>query len=218
MQATSTPTLAQPKNSGFAAVGAAAILAGAIGLGAIIGVNVASKAISADTGAQAAYALNVQRNGETGALTPAQRGLLLQRQGEIGAGAVTVTTPTGTTVTRIGGRDGSAAWNRFATLGITAHDLARDAGGWYATAPLLPAVIVSSHDAFRAANGWYASAPAVVPSVISNSDQSRAMERTPFPIPAQDPATNLSDYFGGLYGGSPVESEGNSQPVGPSHR
>ena len=32
----------------------------------IIGVNVASKAISADTGAQAAYALNVQRNAETG--------------------------------------------------------------------------------------------------------------------------------------------------------
>ena len=79
MQATSTPTLAQPKNSAFAALGGAAILAAAIGVGALIGANIST--IAAPTAGNdsnvAAYALGVQRNGEIGALTPAQRGLAL---------------------------------------------------------------------------------------------------------------------------------------------
>ena len=74
MQATSTPTLAQPKSSAFAALGGAAVLAAAIGVGALIGANISTIAAptAGNDGNVAAYALGVQRNGEIGALTPAQ--------------------------------------------------------------------------------------------------------------------------------------------------
>jgi hypothetical protein len=88
MQATSTPALAQPKPSAFGALTAAAILVVGIGAGALIGVNVGSTAsVSPEAGNGAAYALGVQRAGEIGALTPAQRSLLDQRRGETGAAA-----------------------------------------------------------------------------------------------------------------------------------
>src|SRR5215204_3235259 len=84
MQATSTPTLAQHKSSGFAAIVGAAVLAAAVGVGALIGANL-STLVAPTAGYDAnvaAYALGVQRSGEIGAMTQAQRGLLLQRQGE----------------------------------------------------------------------------------------------------------------------------------------
>lgn len=91
MQATSTPALAQPKPSAFGALTAAIVLAVGIGAGAVIGVNLAqSNAIAPAAGldyGSHSYALRVQRNGETGALTPAQRSLLDQRHGETGAAA-----------------------------------------------------------------------------------------------------------------------------------
>ena len=185
MQATSTPTLAQPKNGAFAALGGAAIIAAAVGVGAILGVNLASSgaATAGNDANVAAYALKVQRSGEMGALTPAQRGLLLQRQGEINAGAAsattTFTTPTGTVV-RIGGRDGQAAFNQ---------------------APALAA-----HDLIRGSRGWYAYVPSVVP-----------YPAPVYPPVAQDPATNLSDYFGAKAAWAD-SAEGNDTPVGISHR
>jgi hypothetical protein len=89
MQATSTPALARPKPSAFGALTAAVILAVGIGAGAIIGVNLAKAeavAPAAEFGSHV-NALRLQRNGETGALTPAQRSLLDQRRGETGAAA-----------------------------------------------------------------------------------------------------------------------------------
>lgn len=90
MQATSTPALAQPKPSALGALTAAAILVVGIGAGAFIGVNAAATTSTAVSGPaiDAAAALRVQRNGETGALTPAQRALVDQRRGETGAAAV----------------------------------------------------------------------------------------------------------------------------------
>ena len=205
MQATSTPTLAQPKSGAFAALGGAAILAAAVGVGAILGVNLASSgaATAGNDANVAAYALKVQRSGEMGALTPAQRGLLLQRQGEINAGAAaastTFTTPTGTVV-RIGGRDGQVAFNQAPAL--AAHDLIRGSKGWYAYAPATPA-ITSADDAFRAANGWGATVPYPGPMYP--------------PAVIQNPATNLSDYFGAKAGWAD-RAEGNDTPVGTSHR
>jgi hypothetical protein len=141
MQATSTPTLAHPKSGGFAALGGAAILAAAVGVGAILGVNLAtSGAPAANLSDAAAYALGVQRSGEIGAMSPAQRGLLEQRQGEIGAGVAapvvvpeTITTPTGTTIVRPGGRDPMADFNSIGlSKGVSDHDLIRGSKGWYA--------------------------------------------------------------------------------------
>ena len=218
MQATSTPTLAQPKSGAFAALGGAVILAAAVGAGAIIGVNLASSgaATAGNDANVAAYALGVQRNGEIGALTPAQRGLVLQRKGEIALGAVTpkavvpveimpksesttFTTPTGTVV-RIGGRDGQAAFNQ-APL-VSAYDLIRGSRGWYAFAPAGPAIL-SADDAQRAANGWMGTTltgkdlyPAV-PFVVSDE------QTAPYPGPMYPPA---------------APAEGNTQSVGISHR
>ena len=141
MQATSTPTLAQPKSSAFAALGGAAVLAAAIGVGALIGANLSTIAAptAGDDANVAAYALGVQRNGEIGALTPAQRGLALQRKGEISLGATTpvapveimpkgelFTTPTGTTIFRIGGRDPQASFNQNSGY-VSDHDLQANA-------------------------------------------------------------------------------------------
>ena len=87
MQATSTPALAQPKPNAFGALLGATILAVGIAAGALIGVNVPQAADAPIAKLDAAAALRVQRNGETGALTPAQRALIAQRHGETGAAA-----------------------------------------------------------------------------------------------------------------------------------
>ena len=203
MQATSTPTLAQPKSGAFAALGGAAILAAAVGVGAILGVNLASSgaATAGHDANVAAYALNVQRSGEVGALTPAQRGLLLQRQGEIGAANAQrvapveimpkgelFTTPTGTTIYRIGGRDPMATFNSIGlSNGVSDHDLIRGSKGWYGYVPLVKAT-GSADDAFRAANGW------VDPDITGT----QRYPSVPF-VPAAD-------------------ADGNTQPVGVSHR
>jgi hypothetical protein len=155
MQATTTPTLAQPKYGALAALGATAILAAAVGAGALIGINFATKAApAADMSDVSAYALHVQRSGEIGALTAAQRGLLLQRQGEINAGVAPVvvpdvvfTTPTGTTIVRPGGRDPMADFNSIGlSKGLSDHDLIRGSKGWYA----YPPAVVDARDAYPA--------------------------------------------------------------------
>jgi len=218
MQATSTPTLAQPKSSAFAALGGAAVLAAAIGVGALIGAN--SSTIAAPTDGNdsnlAAYALGVQRNGEIGALTPAQRGLALQRQGEIGLGATTptrvapveimpkgelFTTPTGTTIFRIGGRDPQASFNQNSGY-VSDHDLIRGSLGWYASAPVVDPANESPASAQAAADGWLATQlhgddlyPAV-PFVFERSVNS-------YPKPMYPPA---------------APAEGNTDSVGVSHR
>ena len=87
MQATSTPALAQPKPNAFGAILGAGILAVGITAGALIGVNLPQAADAPTAKVDPAAALRVQRNGETGALTPAQRSLIEQRRGETGAAA-----------------------------------------------------------------------------------------------------------------------------------
>lgn len=146
MHATSTPTLAQPKPSAFGAVAAAALAVG-IAVGAIAAVNLAPATGSATSGAAigpTGAGLSLQRNGETGALTPAQRSLLDQRKGEIGAGVSTtpvevmpkVESLTAPAITSLGGRDPMAYWNAYSLIGPSAHDTLRAAGGWYAFEPL----------------------------------------------------------------------------------
>jgi hypothetical protein len=93
MQATSTPQLAQPKLNAFGAFLGAVTLAVGIVAGALIGVNLAPAVSVAPVAGGISpenAALQVQRNGETGAMTPAQRSLIEHRRGEIisGAGAV----------------------------------------------------------------------------------------------------------------------------------
>ena len=102
MQATSTPQLAQPKLNALGAFLAAVTLAVAIVAGVVISVSLAPASDVTPTQPGAAIlpdngALRITRAGEIGAATPAQRGLLLQRRGEImtGAGAVGAVTPTG---------------------------------------------------------------------------------------------------------------------------
>ena len=216
MQATSTPTLAQPKSSAFAALGGAAVLAAAIGVGALIGANISTIAAPAagnDTNV-AAYALGVQRNGEIGALTPAQRGLALQRQGEISLGATTpvapveimpkgelFTTPTGTTIFRIGGRDPQASFNQNSGY-VSDHDLIRGSLGWYASAPVVDPANESAASAQAAADGWLATqltGDALYPAVPFVFDRSV----NSYPKPMYPPA---------------APAEGNTDSVGVSHR
>ena len=220
MQATSTPTLAQPKNSAFAALGGAAVLAAAIGVGALIGANIST--IAAPTAGNdsnvAAYALGVQRNGEIGALTPAQRGLALQRQGEISLGATTpvapveimpkgelFTTPTGTTIFRIGGRDPQASFNQNPGY-VAVHRPFDGPIGWSGSLGYGSIVVDPANEspasAQAAADGWLATQlkgddlyPAV-PFVYERSVNS-------YPKPMYPPA---------------APAEGNTDSVGVSHR
>lgn len=145
MHATSTPTLAQPKPSAFGAIAAAALAVG-IAAGAIAAVNLAPTTGTATSGAAfgpTGAGLSLQRNGETGALTPAQRGLQLQRQGEIGAGVTTTPVEvmpksesiTAPAITSLGGRDPMAYWNAYSLVGPSAYETLRAAGGWYAFPP-----------------------------------------------------------------------------------
>lgn len=91
MHATSTPTLAQTKPSAFGAIAAAALAVG-IAAGAIAAVNLAPATGSATS--------------ESGSVTQIERGLQLQRQGEIAVGVT------------------------------SAYETLRAAGGWYAFQPL----------------------------------------------------------------------------------
>lgn len=102
MQATSTPQLAQSKPNALGAFLAAVTLAVAIVAGVVISVSLAPASDVAPAPAGATIlpdngALRITRAGEIGAATPAQRGLALQRRGEImtGAGSVGAVTPAG---------------------------------------------------------------------------------------------------------------------------
>ena len=135
MHATSTPTLTQPKSNAPTAFIAAVALAVGIAAGSIAVVNLAAPAgttaVSGPANGPTDVGLSLHRNGETGALTPGQRGLLLQRQGEIGADAATVSR----SIPAIGGRDPMAHWNSFSLLGVSTQDALRAEGGWYAFEP-----------------------------------------------------------------------------------
>jgi hypothetical protein len=197
MQATSTPTLAQNKSSGFAALGGAAVLAAAVGVGALIGANLSTLAAPAagNDANVAAYALGVQRSGEIGAMTQAQRGLLLQRQGEIALGAKNLAAPVEIMPKReiengavIARRpfDAPIGWSGSLGYGTTAVDPAN----------------VSPAGAQAAANGWLATQlhgddlyPAV-PFVYDRTVNS-------YPKPVYPPA---------------APAEGNHDSVGISHR
>ena len=128
MHATSTPTLAQPRPGAFGAIVAATTLAAGLAIGAFIGTNLAPAAAPAALSGPAISAGNLalqgQRNGETGALSLAERALLAQRQGEINAGAIArpVTDP-------------MAYFNSLSFGVISSHDAARGAAGWWASAP-----------------------------------------------------------------------------------
>jgi hypothetical protein len=143
MHATSTPTLAQQKPGAYLAFGLAAILAAAIGVGAIVALN--GRSVTAPT---------------VGSQTSIEEALAAK----------------------------NAAEGAFVSL---------------------PGSVNGIESGVAAKNA--------LPSVVLSNDQIRAMvERPPFPTLPQDPATNLSDYFGGRSGGN--AGEGNTDRVGTSHR
>jgi len=125
MHATSTPTLAQPRPGAFGAVVAATTLAVGLAIGALIGTQLAvpaagPAALSGQAITAGSLALQGQRNGETGALSPAQRALLAQRQGEITAGSIARPAtdpmsyfnglPLGVAPSTLNGAPGAAGW------------------------------------------------------------------------------------------------------------
>jgi hypothetical protein len=216
MHATSTPTLAQPKNGAFAALGAAAILTAAIGFGAVIGMNLpttATPTAGAGSAAQIETGLQAKNLGNAAAAAVGAGSALaieqaLAAKSDDGANAAAPTLPFA-----IGGRDPQAGFNNAGIDSMAEYYAARAAAGWYPVVPVvdplpypLPtfsydagrAILynvgpgLSSHDAARAANGWYGTTP------------------------VQDPATNLSDNFSARSGWG--SGEGNSDKVGTSHR
>jgi hypothetical protein len=146
MQATSTPTLAQPKFGGAAALGAAAILAVGLAAGALMIARPAAVAPSTDTGS----ALSVEqglaaKNAAGGAVAlPGSAPTIEDGLAAKNATGATIaqpdifTTPTGTTVIRIGGRDPMAHFNSIGlSKGVSDHDLIRSSRGWYAYPPVI---------------------------------------------------------------------------------
>ncbi len=191
MHATSSPTLAQPKLGANLALGLAAILAAAIGVGAIVALN--GRSVAAPT---------------AGSQTSIEEALAAKHAAE----DTFVLLPSSAN----GIESGVAAKN-----GLPSVLLSNDQIRAMVERPPYPTVsqvltTQSAYDAFRQANGW--DRPIVaIPSVVLSNEQIRAMvERPPFPTVPQDPATNLSDYFGGRSGGK--VGEGYTDPVGTSHR
>ena len=186
MHATS-PTISQPHVRGVRAFGAALALAAAFTAGAVIAVNLpATTASPTDGGASAAAALKLQRAGEIGAMTSAQRSLLEQRKGEIHAGAAAAA---GTVILNGAGEyrpDG------FEAPGITVPVTPFRAGGVDGMAPW---------NQFPTLGGTIA-APVYSGKTIDPVSK------------AQDPDSNLSDYFGARTGWN----VGNDTQVGISHR
>jgi hypothetical protein len=190
MHATSTPTLAQPKNGAFAALGAAAILTAAIGFGAVIGMNLpttATPTAGAGSATQIEAGLAAKQAGEAAASIGAGSALAIEQafaaKSDDGANAVAPTLPFA-----IGGRDPQAGFNNAGIDSMTEYYAARAAAGWYPVVPVVdplpyplptfsydagPAILynvgpgLSSHDAARAANGWYGTAPVQDPANLS---------------------------------------------------
>ena len=191
MHATSTPTLAQPRLGASLALGLAAILAAAIGVGAIVALNgrsVTAPSAGSQTSIEEALAAKNAAEGAFVSLPSSVNGI----------------------------ESGVAAKNALPSVVLSNDQIrAMVERPPFPTAAQAPTT-TSAYDAFRAANGW--DRPIVaIPSVVLSNDQIRAMvERPPFPTVQQDPATNLSDYFGGRSGGN--VGEGNTDPVGTSHR
>jgi hypothetical protein len=137
MQATSTPTLAQPKFGGAAALGAAAILAVGLAAGALMIVRPAAVAPSTDTGSALGVEQGVAaKNAAGGAIAlPGSAPTIedgLSAKNSTGVQPEIFTTPTGTTIVRIGGRDPMAdVYSR-----VSDHDLIRSSRGWYAYPPV----------------------------------------------------------------------------------
>jgi hypothetical protein len=147
MQATSTPTLAQPKYGGAAALGAAAILAVGLAAGALIIVRPAAVAPSTDSGSALGVEQGLAAKNAAGAAValPGSAPTIedgLAAKNATGASATVIrpeifTTPTGTTVLRIGGRDPMAHFNSIGlSTGVSDHDLIRGSRGWYAYPPV----------------------------------------------------------------------------------
>ena len=210
MQATSTPNLAQPRPGALGAVVAAATLAAGLAIGAFIGTNyapaAAPAAISGSAISLSAPGLSIQRNGETGALSPADRALRAQRAGEIGAGAAPVTVT----------NDPMAYFNALPLGGVSSHDMLRGAGGWWASAPIHRTDAFFTYAELRRAMSARIIPPAVDQtwSNLGYADlQHQAIAPVASPI---DPTWLAPGYaYGQTSGGS---TAGNTQRVGVAHR
>ena len=113
-----TPTISQPTVSGVRAFGAVLALAAAVTAGAVIAVNLGPTTASPEAGgASSIAALQALRNGEIGAMTPAQRALADLRAGEIALGSAKAVTLA--PIVRLGGVDPMAYWNNYNLLNST---------------------------------------------------------------------------------------------------
>ncbi len=159
MHATSTPTLAQPKPGAYLALGLAAILAAAIGVGAIVALN--GRTVTAPT---------------AGSQTSIEEALAAKNAAE---GAF-VSLPSSVN----GIESGVAAKNALPSV-VLSNDQIR---AMVERHPYPTVTTTSAYDAFREANGWDLPIVAI-PSVVLSNDQIRAMvERHPYPTVPQDPA------------------------------
>ena len=156
MHATSTPTLAQPKPGGYLTLGLAAILAAAIGVGAIVALN--GRSITSTT---------------AGSQTSIEEALAAKNAAE-GAFVLLPSSVNGI-------ESGVAAKNALPSVVLSNDQIRAMVGRSPFPAVAQDPTTKSAHDAFREANGW--GRPIVaIPSVVLSNDQIRAMvERPPFP-------------------------------------
>jgi len=216
MQATSTPTLAQPKYGASAALGAAAILAVGLAVGALVVMRPVTSTVPATdattTGIEQGLAAKNAAPGAAIAGPTSADSIESGLAAKNGTAAtnpakVLVTTPTGTQVFTIGGRDPMAHFNSIGLAkAVSDHDLIRGSRGWYAYPPVDNQI--SSYDELRNRAGWYAFPPAT---------ELRPMIDDLYLPSVQDPTTNLQDYFGPRIGWDD-RAAGNDTPVGRSHR
>ena len=139
MHATSTPTLAQPKNGAFAALGAAAILTAAIGFGAVIGMNlptVATPTAGAGSAAQIEAGLAAKQAGTVAASVGAGSALAIE-QGLAAKSDEGLNAAVAAESFAIGGRDPQAGFNNTAIDPVAEYNAARAAAGWYPVAPVV---------------------------------------------------------------------------------
>ncbi len=217
MQATSTPTLAQPKYGVPAAFGAAAILAVGLAVGALVVMRpVTSTAPATNATTNGIEQGLAAKNAAPGAAIVGQTSADSIESGLAAKNAtaasnpakVIFTTPTGTQVFTIGGRDPMASFNSIGLAKrVSDHDLIRASRGWYAYPPVDDQI--SSYDELRNRAGWYAFPPV--------TEIRPLIDDLYLPSVVQDPATNLQDYFGPRNGWDD-RAVGNDTPVGISHR
>ena len=193
MHATSTPTLAQPKPGAYLALGLTAILAAAIGVGAIVALNgrtVTAPTVGSQTSIEEALAAKNAAEGAFVSLPSPVNGI------ESGIAAKNAIPSVVLSNDQIRAMVEQAP---YPTVVIPSVVLSNDQIRAMVERPPFPqaATTTSAYDAFREANGWHRPIVAI-PSVILSNDQIRAMvERPPFPT---------------------VVGEGNTDLVGTSHR